>query len=402
MFIKKIEVKLIKNSRKEGSVEIFVETYEGRFSASAPSGKSKGKYEVKSYNERGLVRSFRLMEVLAKKMKHQNILIKNFSDLEKFEKVVRGFERKYGMLGGNFVYALESCLLKAAAKAKGVELWEFVCGNRKKIKMPMPVGNCVGGGLHSKKVKGKKQDFQEFLLIPKEKTFSRAVTKNFYAYEFAKKLIKKKERKWRIQRNDEGAWQTGLTNEEVLEILAIVGKKYGVRIGLDVAASSFCDKRGYYNYENKKLVRDRQEQIDYIRKLVEKYNLIYVEDPLQEDDFAGFTQLIGVINPQRTMIVGDDLTVTNLNRVKRAVGSGAVNAIIVKPNQIGSLVEVGKVAEFCREKKIKMIFSHRSGETIDDALADYCVGFGGNFLKAGIYGRERLIKLGELWRLRRV
>ena len=95
----------------------------------------------------------------------------------------------------------------------------------------------------------------------------------------------------------------------------------------------------------------------------------------------------------KTLIVGDDLTTTNLKRVHRAVQGGAINAMIVKPNQIGSILEVKKVVEFCKKNDIVMIFSHRSGETMDDTLADYCVGFGGQFMKAGIYGRERLIKL---------
>jgi enolase len=268
--------------------------------------------------------------------------------------------------------------------------------NFKDIKMPMPVGNCIGGGLHSKGIYGKKPDFQEFLLIPNEETFSHAVTRNIHAYLYAKKLLKARHHAWIMQTNDEHAWNTNLSNEEVLDVLSTVAEKYNLRIGLDVASSSFVDKNGYYNYENKSLMRDRTEQVDYIKILTKKYNLFYIEDPLMEEDFSGFKELLGKVNSKNTMIVGDDLTTTNVQRVGRAVRAGSINAMIVKPNQIGSLLEVKKVIEFCKKNKIKIIFSHRSGETMDNALGDFAVGFQADFVKTGIYGKERLIKLKRI------
>jgi enolase len=284
------------------------------------------------------------------------------------------------------------------------------------IKLPMPVGNCIGGGLHSVGVKGNKPDFQEFLLIPNEKRFSTAVTKNIYAQNYAKALLKKKNKVLFLKRNDEGAWNTGTTNEETLDILKEVADKYKLRIGLDVASSSFCNTSGYYQYKNKELFRDRLEQVEYMKNLVEKYNLFYVEDPLNEEDFSGFKELLAQVCkvhsgpasspssrvlPCGRMIVGDDLTTTNLKRVERAVRAGSINAMIIKPNQIGSMLEVMKVVDFCKKNKIKMIFSHRSGETMDDAIADYAVGFGADFIKTGIYGPERLIKLRRIMQIER-
>ena len=200
-------------------------------------------------------------------------------------------------------------------------------------------------------------------------------------------------RGWKKLRNDEGAWRTSLSNEEVLEILKKVAKKYDLRIGLDVASSSFY-RNGYYTYKNKSLIRDKADQADYILKLIRKFEIFYVEDGMDEDDFSGFKSLMNGICEmgKKSLIVGDDLTTTNLDRVQRAVRGKAINAMIIKPNQIGSILEVKKVVEYCKKNNIVMIFSHRSGETMDDILADYCVGFGGDFLKAGIYGRERLIK----------
>jgi len=226
------------------------------------------------------------------------------------------------------------------------------------------------------------------LLIPREKTFSRAVTMNLRAYEYARGLLKAR------SKNDENAWMTDKTNEEVLEILKTVAKKYNLRIGLDIAASTFYDK-GYYNYKNKNLIRDKVDQADYIERLIRKFGIFYVEDGMQEEDFSGFKEILNAVkeNRMKSLIVGDDLTTTNLKLVRRAVNSGVINAMIVKPNQIGSIIEVKNVVRFCKKNCIAMIFSHRSGETMDDTLADYCVGFGGQFIKTGIFGRERLIKL---------
>ncbi|MCK5449588.1 hypothetical protein KAI32_01865 [Candidatus Pacearchaeota archaeon] len=388
MFIRELVPSFVKNSRGERTVQIMLVTYEGRFKVSAPSGKSKGKHEVPSYNSKGIDRSMKLLRVFCRRLENRNFMIRKIDDLKKVVEVVRRFETRYGRFGGNVTYAIESVFLKGAAADNNKEFWEFIndeVNNGKKPKMPMPVGNCIGGGLHSKVIDGKRPDFQEFLLIPKEKTFSRAATVNLRAYEYARKLLKAR------SRNDEGAWRTNKTNEEVLDVLKTVAKKYKLRIGLDIAASTFYDK-GYYNYKNKSLVRDKVDQADYVERLIKKYKIFYVEDGMQEEDFSGYKELLNVVK-KGTLIVGDDLTTTNLKLVRRAVNGEAINAMIVKPNQIGSIIEVRDVVNFCKKNKIVMIFSHRSGETMDDTLADYCVGFGGQFLKTGIFGRERLIKL---------
>ena len=388
MFIREVKARIIRNSRKEKSIEVFMQTYKGKFYASSPEGKSRGKNEVEPYNKRGINYTLKMLNAFFRLIKHRNFMIKDFFGLKEFETEIRKFENKYGRFGGDAVIALENCFLKAAAKENKKEVWKFIFDSfyKGKVKMPMPVGNCLGGGKHSRPVEGKKPDFQEFLLIPNEKSFSRAVTKNIHAYEHAKHLIKNKEKKWILKRNDEGAWMTGLNNESALELLKEIGKEYKLRIGIDIASSSFY-KNGYYYYENKKLIRDRVEQIDYIEYLIKKFGLFYIEDPLSEEDFAGFAQLSNL--QKKALIVGDDLTTTNLTRLRRA----KINAVIIKPNQIGSLLEVSKVVEYCKKENIKMIFSHRSGETIDDVLADLCIGFQGDFIKCGIFGKERLIKL---------
>jgi len=395
MFIERGVARIIRNSRREKTVEISFKTHIGTFVSSAPSGKSKGKSEVPDYNERGIGWSTKLANDFLRRLTHKNVILKDISELAELEKRIKEYERDFGKLGGNVVYAIETALLKACAKENKKQLWEFVLGskNHKKINFPMPVGNCIGGGLHSAGVKGKKPDFQEFLLIPKEETFSKAVSKNIHAYFYAKRLVKKKQRSLFMKGNDESAWNTGLSNEETLQVLSEVASKYSLRIGLDVASSSFCDNKGYYQYQNKKLIRDRTEQVEYMTLLAKKFNIFYLEDPLMEDDFSGFKELSENLKNTKTMVVGDDLTTTNPKRVERAFRANSISAMIVKPNQIGSLIEVKKVMDFCKKNKIKTIFSHRSGETMDDALADYAVGFQADFIKTGIFGKERLVKL---------
>ncbi len=417
MFVKSVMPRFVKNSRKGRSVEIELKTYEGTFRCSAPSGKSTGKSEVSCYHPKGISYSMKMLKTFCKVLTHKNFIVKKVDDLKGLNDLMRKFEARHGKLGGNVWYALEGAFLKAAAADTGKELWKFInddVNHGRKPKMPMPVGNCIGGGLHSKKIRGKRPDFQEFLLIGNAKTFGRAVTKNLRAYEYAKRLLAQKSgtRKaaggwrlfgeWRRLRNDEGAWRTERNNEEVLEILKKVAKRYDLKIGMDVASGSFYEK-GYYNYENKKLVRDKVDQVDYILKLIRKFGIFYLEDGMDEDDFGGFKSLTESTKKMRrkSLIVGDDLTTTHLKRVQRAVRGGAMNAMIIKPNQVGSILEVKKVVEYCKKKGIVMIFSHRSGETMDNILADYCVGFGGQFMKAGIYGKERLIKLKRVMDIER-
>ena len=394
MFIKEIFPSYINNSRGNKSIQINLTTYEGKFKASAPSGKSKGKSEVACYHEKGISHSMTMLKVFCKKLKEKNFLIKKLEDIQQLNKLMTEFEEKHGSFGGNVYYAMEAAFLKAAAADVGKQLWQFInddLNNGRKPKSPMPVGNCIGGGLHSAKIKSKRPDFQEFLLIPNEKTYHRAATVNLRAYEYAKKLLKAK------YRNDENAWMTPKTNEEVLEILKKTADKYKLRIGLDIASSSFYEK-GYYKYKNKNLTRDRLDQADYVEKLIKKFKIFYIEDPMDEDDFSGFKKILDTVskNKFKSLIVGDDLTTTNPKRVKRASQGKTINAMIIKPNQIGKILEVKKVVDLCKKNNIQIIFSHRSGETMDDTLADYCIGFGGQFMKSGIYGRERLIKVKRL------
>ena len=180
-----------------------------------------------------------------------------------------------------------------------------------------------------------------------------------------------------------------MNEKEVLDIL----KKIKTPLGVDIAASSFY-KRKKYSYENPRLKRSEDEQFTYLVNLIKNFDVFYVEDPFGEEDFESFAKLLKKF-PNK-LIVGDDLITTNLKRLENAIKIKAVNAIIVKPNQIGSLIEVKHVCELAKKNNIQLVFSHRSGETDEDILADLAFGFGADFLKTGIDGKEREVKLKRL------
>lgn len=380
----KIYGKIILNSRKEKTIEISVKCDIGIFSASSPSGKSKGSSEEKEF----LVSAEKDIELI-NNLSHDlcEVEIEKFSDLKKIEEIVRG------KIGANTLYSLEVALIKATAAEQEKELWQFLNENARKI--PIPIGNCIGGGLHT--IWYKKPEFQEFLIIPKNEVFADAVFLMKRAHEEIGKIIKEKGIKAKL--NDENAWSAPLTNVQALQLLSDVRDKLeiesGCKIytGIDVASSTFYNStKKSYVYSDKML--NREEQIEMLLSLKEKFNLHYLEDPLYENDFEGFSQLRR--KALGCLIVSDDLTTTHYDRVKKAIENGSINALIIKPNQCGSLIEVNRVLKIAKENNIKIIFSHRSGETMDYALADLAFAAEADFIKTGIIGREREIKLKRL------
>ncbi len=394
MIIKGVDAKSILDSRKQKTIQVTIKTDVGNFSASSPSGKSTGKYEAKIYK---------------KSLEEDIKTIKKFSDyfseeiLEKFDDLKRVEDIVEGHVGANTVFALESAALKAIAsekfktshssaknvkrKDKRKDIWRLI--NPEAKKLPRLVGNCIGGGKHSKLVKNKKPDFQEFLLIPNKKSVKESLEINKKAKKEVEFLLKEDDKNFKSQKNDEDAWMVSLNEKEILEVL----KKTKLPLGLDVAASGFY-KRKKYDYENPLLKRTPEEQISYLTNLIKNFNLFYVEDPFDEEDFESFAKLLEQC--PNSLIVGDDLTVTNTKRLEKAIKLKSINALIVKPNQIGSLMEVKRVCKMAKENNIKIIFSHRSGETEENILADIAFGFQADFFKCGITGKERLAKINRL------
>jgi len=382
MIIKEVKAKSILDSRRIPTIQIIVKVGKKKFITSAPSGKSTGIYEKKSYakNLEGDIKFINNLDLY----KLNCLEILTFNDLVKLENFIKT------KLGANSLFALEASILKALANELNLPLWKFLGGTR----FPHLVGNAVGGGLHARGRYGQKPDFQEFLFIPGAKSVKECVKINKIAHSLAGKLLKSK------ARDDEGAWETNKTNRQVLDIMDevkdIIKKRYNQRIeiGLDVAASSFF-KNNQYNYKNTRKKINSKRQIRYLSKLIERYNIFYLEDGLNEKDFKGFAELLKN-NKTKALIVGDDLTTTNPKRFQKAIKNKSINAIIVKPNQIGSLIQMKQVIEIAKKHNIKTIISHRAGETMDNTIADLAVGWGCDFIKTGIYGNVRESKLNRL------
>ena len=374
--IKSVDAKSIFDSRREKTVHVSVKTDVGVFGASSPNGKSKGKNEARSYIK-SLDEDIKMLKKFSDYFSKENI--NKFDDLRRVEDVV---DRQ---IGANTLFALESAILKAVAKEQKKEIWQLINPNARKF--PRLVGNCIGGGKHSKSIK--KPDFQEFLLVPNMKSVKENWEKSKKLKEEAKYLLKIRDEKFKGEKNDEDAWNTNLNEKEVFDIIT----SFDIPVGVDVAASSFV-KREKYLYENPLLKRTKDEQFDYLSNLIKNFNLFFVEDPFGEEDFESFAKLLKKY--PASLIVGDDLTTTNLNRFEKAIKMKSINAIIVKPNQIGSLLEVKEVCGLAKKEGIKIIFSHRSGETSETILGDLAFGFGADFFKCGITGKEREAKIKRL------
>ncbi len=376
MLIKEVRARKIKDSRREDTIEVSV----NECKASSPSGKSTGKFETPSYHKSI---NWNIKSINSLKFDFE---INSFADLKKVENLIKKkFKLKDAkQFGANALFALESAILKALAKSEKKELWQVI--NPKAKDFPVPIGNAIGGGKHSEDFKVH-PIFQEFLLIPHEKTFEKNVAVMKTIYNELGRILNAKEK------NDEGAWQVPADNEQILEVLEKFRNK--IRFGADIASSTFYNaKTNQYDYGNKEL--DKNSQIHYINALIDKFHLFYVEDPIEENDFIGFSKI-----KKNFLVAGDDLTATHITRLKRAIKSKSINAMIIKPNQNGSLLELKEIFTLCRTHKFKTILSHRSGETLDPAIADYAFAFGADFIKTGIATPWREAKLNRMIEIER-
>lgn len=369
MKIKRLKANTILNSKGEKAIEV---TVNGKFTASAPSGTSKGKHEARDFPSSGIPTTI-VNRTISKKL--TGVKVNDFKDLEDVEEILE----EYGInkLGGNTVIAIEFALLKAASKN---EIWKLL--NPSVNFMPKLLGNCIGGGGH---FKGESTDIQEFLLSPDTKVVRDADFVNRKIYTDVGKILKAS------QKTLEGAWVTQKPTEHILRLLNKLAKesiqKYDIKVnlGIDMAATSLF-KNNIYHYKNK--MRTREEQIDYVNNLISKYKLHYVEDPMMEDDFEGFGEIKG------ELVCADDLVCTDVKRLDSA--KEYISAVIIKPNQVGSLIKTKQAVDFARKNGIISVISHRSGETTDTTIADLAVGWEIPYIKCGIAGKERVVKLNRL------
>lgn len=379
--IKRVAAKAILDTRDEKTISVSISTKIGEFSASAPNGKSTGKYENDPY-KKSIDNDIKKLKDFSDYFSEEKL--EEFADLTRVEDIIKD------TVGANTLFAFESAVLKAIAKEQKKEIWQLMNPHAKKF--PRLLGNAIEGGKHSHAEK--RPDFQEFLFIPHEKTVKESFELNRKIRNNLQTELKIADEKFKGKRDDEGGWETSLNDKEVLDI----AREFNIPLGVDIAASTF-HKRKKYLYSNPMLKRDPEEQMEYLSNLIKNFNLFYVEDPFEENDFESFSKLLKRF--PNTLITGDDLTVTDVNRLRKAISVKAINAIIVKPNQTGSLIEVRDVCELAKKNGIKIVFSHRSGETEESILADLAFGFGSDFFKAGIEGKGREVKIKRLIEIER-
>ena len=389
--IEEVTLRRVLDSRGNATVEADVRTADGFGRAAAPSGASTGEHEAVEIPADGAVeRGEEAAETLVGT---------DAADQRAVDETLRDEDgtEDFSGIGANAAVAISMATAKSAADALGVPLHRHL-GGAFASSTPVPLGNVVGGGEHADDA----TDIQEFLVAPTgAETFEEAAFTNAAVHAAVKDVLD--ERGVAAGKGDEGAWAPSLDDEEALGVVAeAIDRAADVetRIGLDVAASELWDEdAGAYVYGD--TTRDTDEQIEYVESLVREGGLVYVEDPLCEDDFEGFARLTERLADTDTLVCGDDLFVTNVERIERGVVDGAANSVLIKPNQVGTVTGAYDAVETARDAGYETVMSHRSGETEDATIASLSVAFGTRFIKTGAVGGERTAKLNEVIRIQR-
>jgi enolase len=390
-----IHIRKIIDSRGNPTVEVEVRTQDGIGSAAAPSGASTGVHEVQAFPAQGVdfaVEQFR--EEFAGKLLGMDVRYQRRFDNElKALDATANFSR----MGGNVAVAASLAFAKAGAATYRVPLFLYLGGTLAGYGVPYPMGNVLGGGRHA--IGG--TDIQEYLVVSFGPTVADCIFGNALVHKKLKAALTKKFPNTAIGKGDEGAWVAKLGNEEALALVADCCKDASGELGfpvqpsLDIAASELY-RKGHYHYKEKRL--SPAKQIDFVEKLVKTYNLYSVEDPLDQDDFAGYSELTERVG-HNCLVIGDDLFVTSSKRIKKGVDMGACNAVLIKPNQVGTLTDTFDAISLSHQHGYKTVISHRSGETEDTSIAHLGVAFGCHAIKTGVVGSERTSKLNELIRI---
>ncbi len=398
--IEDIQVRKILDSRGNPTVEVDVITWNGFGRAAAPSGASTGSREVISFPEGGVnVIVSEVENVIA-----SELIGMDAGDITTIDEVLREIDGTDNLsaIGGNTTVAVSMAVAKAAASSYNVPLYKFLGGNLVN-ELPYPLGNMMDGGAHAGI---NAPDIQEFLVVPVGATnIVGGVFTNAQVHKRIKELIQTKDSSFTGGKGDEGGWVPNITNVDALEIQSQaceeVSDETGIEIrpSLDMAASELWNsEKQKYVYAQDGIERDTGDQIEFVRDIINTYNMFYVEDPLDESDFEGFAQLTSKVK-NKCLICGDDLFVTNKELLARGIEMNAANAIIIKPNQIGSLSETYTTVKLAKKNGIVPVVSHRSGETTDETIAHLAVGFASPMIKTGAIGGERIAKLNELIRI---
>ena len=407
--ITKIHARQILDSRGNPTVEVDVTTEKGYFGrAAVPSGASTGEHEAVELRDGG---SSFMGKGVSNAVKNVNNILSEavlgmsvFSQAEIDKKMIDldGTPNK-SKLGANSILGISLAVAKAAAAESKISLYKYI-GGEGATTLPVPMMNIINGGSHSDAPIA----FQEFMIMPvKAKSFTHAMQMGTEIFHNLKKVLH--DRNLSTAVGDEGGFAPKLDGtEDALDTIAIAvenaGYKFGdeIMVALDCASAEFYvnGKYDYSKFEGKTgKVRSSKEQADYLSELVEKYPIISIEDGMDENDWEGWKYLTELIG-DKVQLVGDDLFVTNVNRLSRGIENNIANSILIKVNQIGTLTETIAAVNMAHDAGYTSVMSHRSGETEDNTIADLAVALSTGQIKTGSASRsDRMAKYNQLLRI---
>ena len=404
--IEKLIAREILDSRGNPTVEVDITTKSGVFGrASVPSGASTGEFEAielrdedrKRYLGRG-VKSVvnKINTTIADKLSGFDVTKQKEADKLLID--LDGTENK-SLFGANAILGTSMAIASAGAKESGKQLFQHL-NDGNQLVLPVPMMNILNGGSHA----DNSVDIQEFMVMPfGAKSFSEALQMGTEIFHYLKSVLNGREMATSV--GDEGGFAPDLrSNEEAIEVILEASENAGLKpasdiyIALDVAASELFENGKYNLYsENKSL--ESESMVEYLGDLIRKYPIISIEDGLDENDWTGWTHFNKHFG-EKIQIVGDDLTVTNIKRLNRAIDEKSMNAILVKLNQIGTVSETIETVNKARAAGFGAIISHRSGETEDTTIADLSVAMGMGQIKTGSASRtDRVCKYNQLLRI---
>ena len=396
----------ILDSRGYPTVEVDVELCDGTVGrASVPSGASTGKLEaleLRDKNEKRYCGKGVLKAVQAINDTISSEMIGMYADdqtaIDEVLIKMDGTENK-SKLGANATLGVSLAVAKAAANGLSIPLYRYL-GGIKASTMPVPLINIINGGVHA----DNKLDFQEFMILPVgAESFSGAIRISAEVFHNLRNILKKKGYSTNV--GDEGGFAPDIgSTEEALDLIiqAVESAGYAMKshfaLGLDVASSTFyVDKEKVYKFENRELTSEKL--VEYYMDLVEKYPIFSIEDAMGEDDYEGWKLLTEKLG-NKVQLVGDDLFVTNCELISKGIEQKMANAVLIKPNQIGTLTETFNAIEMAQSNGYKAVISHRSGETEDTTISHIAVASNCGQIKTGSLSRsDRLAKYNELMRI---
>jgi enolase len=400
--ITNIRCRTVFDSRGVETLEADVSTLKGFGRVAAPFGApgSRGEFEAPAYAPGGLRES---MEILEKRI-IPALIGMDAVEQERIDTFLAQLDGtpNFEKIGGNTSAVLSTAVAKAAADALRIPMFRLFRKDEGGS-LPYPLGNMIGGGAHSL---GPAPDMQEHLALPVgARTVKHAIEINLKVHEQLGKLLEKKDPGFAGGTDDENAWTANLNDVQALQILKQATDEIAnaegveIRMGLDLAADRLWDPvRKIYRYDREGTTRTPQQQLDFLGELIEQFRLIYVEDGFNSNDYESFA-LLNRNFGDRCLICADDIYATNYERTRTGIEKGSAGAMIIKPNQVGTITRAKHTASLAGRRGVKIVLSHRSGETVDDSIAHLAVAWNALMIKTGVKGGERLTKLNELIRI---